>query len=189
MAVCRIHVGHGVGVRHDNPWADQRGRGIDRSIAYRLWLTNNKGRMANMTSAVANKMLGALGSLGTLQLTKKQEVKRGAANGGKRVIIETGGERIEYAGGFTRIEGRIPPHAQDSLEPVLDALIARREAILSEATKAYTAGVTAAKQAHAVAMAKLGTDRDEMVKRAISDYETKARTAILAATSPKGSPG
>lgn len=142
-----------------------------------------------MTSAVANKMLGALGSLGTLQLTKKQEVKRGAANGGKRVIIETGGERIEYAGGFTRIEGRIPPHAQDSLEPVLDALIARREAILSEATKAYTAGVTAAKQAHAVAMAKLGTDRDEMVKRAISDYETKARTAILAATSPKGSPG
>lgn len=121
--------------------------------------------------------------LGPLQLKQSDMADRPqTAKGGRKVVIRTGDERIEYAGGMTRVEGRITPQAQDALEPQLEALAKKRDEAAAKAISSFAAQSAAAKAAYEAAMARAMTERDTAVSQSVSQYEKAAREAILSAS-------
>lgn len=107
------------------------------------------------------------------------------AKGGRKVVIQTGDERIEYVAGTTKVEGRITPAAQDALEPKLEALGKERDQTAAAAIAELSAALALAKSVYDDVCAKARAKRDETILAATSAYEKAAREAILAASGGK----
>lgn len=110
------------------------------------------------------------------------ESKPLTAKGGRKVIIRTSDETIEYCGGRTKVEGLITPTAQDELEPRLEALAAERDGLTRQAAAVAEQDRKTAKADYEALMNNIDATMNIAVDRAISTYEQSAREAILAAS-------
>ena len=107
------------------------------------------------------------------------------AKGGRKVVIRTGDEVIEYSGGETFVRGRISPTSQDALEPLLEALAKERDTSITKATAAADSELKEARTAYELRCAAACASRDAAIQSATLTYEQSAREAILAASAGK----
>ena len=143
--------------------------------------------MANDTIAAKQRALWTISLGGFLPSLRADPntpaaAKPLTAKGGRKVVIRTGDEVIEYSGGETFVRGRISPTSQDALEPRLEALAKERDDMAARVNGAHDTALEAAKAIYQAAVKDADDAQAHGINLAISTYEQSAREAILAAS-------